>query len=26
VHHDDNGWRVVRGDVVVTSGQDPTTL
>ena len=26
VHHDDNGWRVVRGEVIVTSGQDPTTL
>ena len=22
VHHDDNGWRVVAGDVVVTRGQD----
>jgi hypothetical protein len=26
VHHDESGWRVVRGDVVVTRGQDPATL
>jgi len=26
VHHDNNGWRVVRGDVVVTRGQDQATL
>jgi len=26
VHHDDNGWRVVRGEVIVTRGQDPATL
>lgn len=26
VHHDDNGWRVVAGDVVVTRGQDDATL
>jgi hypothetical protein len=26
VHHDDSGWRVLRGDVVVTRGQDPATL
>ena len=26
VHHDDSGWRVVHGDVVVTRGQDPASL
>ena len=26
VHHDDSGWRIVRGDVVVTRGQDPANL
>jgi hypothetical protein len=26
VHHDESGWRVVRGDVVVTRGQDSATL
>jgi hypothetical protein len=26
VHHDDNGWRIVRGDVIVTRGQDPATF
>jgi hypothetical protein len=26
VHHDDSGWRVVRGDVVVTRGRDPASL
>jgi hypothetical protein len=26
VHHDESGWRIVRGEVVVTRGQDPATL
>jgi hypothetical protein len=26
VHHGESGWRVVRGDVVVTRGQDSATL
>jgi hypothetical protein len=26
MHHDESGWRVVRGDVIVTRGQDSATL
>lgn len=26
VHHDENGWRVVAGEVFVTRGQEPATL